>query len=138
MAVEMSAELLEAMQGLDAKHWEEITQMWLKGEAEKGKYNDQYYTQLNNLNLSNRTFREEKRMLTPEEKSIEIDQNILEEIKNRKELEKQHTKEINQDDLIDKFADVKQSMFSFNRLKKTIDATPLNKEKVEKDRDDFE
>jgi len=118
--------------------------MWMSGEAEKRQYTKQYYEQIDNLNMGNRKFSEDKRMLTPSEKHNEIDQSILSEVEKWKEqdfeIQKQQERsrqELNREDLLNKYEEVKESMFSFSRLKKVDPKSPGKK--LERDKaEDYE
>lgn len=142
MADEMSPELLKAMLDLDNKHWDDITEMWHKGQVEKKEYSDLYYKQIDNLNLGNRTFQDDKRTPTPAEKNTEIDDNLLKEVEDRKKNDLEilvEVQELKQEEHLSKFTEVKQSMFSYNRLNQKIDVASPNKEKTERDiSEDFE
>lgn len=141
MDIEMPPELLEAMQDLDGKHWDDIIELWRKGEAESKQYEELYFKQVGNQNLGNRTFQERKRLLTPAEQREEFRQSILQELQKRKEadLEKLQPQELTQRDRQDKFAEMKNDLFKYNRLEDGIADPPRDKDDPEPDKaDDLE
>jgi len=85
MPYEIAEELFEAMKDLPSKDWDDMIELWKNGEAQKLRYEQQYYKQVDNLNLGNQKFRESNRLLTPAEKALEIDEHILAEAKLKQE-----------------------------------------------------
>ncbi|MGN8037831.1 hypothetical protein ACTJJ0_22255 [Chitinophaga sp. 22321] len=136
MDIEMPPELLEAMQNLDGKHWDDIIKLWRKGEAEKKEYADLYYKQVDSLNQGNRTFQERKRMLVPDERNAEIDQSLLSEVQKRVEadLEKSQPQEPTTEERATTFAEAKNSIMG--RFLKYSELEKENDRPSDKDIDD--
>ncbi|GAA3913665.1 hypothetical protein GO495_17640 [Chitinophaga oryziterrae] len=135
MSIEMPPELLEAMQDLDGKHWDDIIELWRKREADNKQYEELYLKQIDGQNLGNRTFQERKRLLTPAEKREEALQGILQTVQIRKEadFEKQLPQELTTEERQEKFAELKSSLFKYTKREQRSDP-PHGKEDVEPDK----
>lgn len=77
MAKEMPEDLLEAMQNLSSEDWDEVVNAWTKGEAELKRYEQEYYNQVSNMQLGNRTFGENKKLITPQERRMEMHKSYI-------------------------------------------------------------
>lgn len=81
MIQEIPQELLDEMIRMNEEQFKQIEEKWINNLTAKAEYEKQYFAQIGSYALHNQTFRQNVLPMTPSEKNLSLDTDLLKEAK---------------------------------------------------------